>query len=163
MTYKMQTLRVAALMLALVTLTALHATAQPGKIDDDLQRAQAILNELAAGSVDRASLQLMEAEIARIEAHDYVVTVKLTTRAYAGGSGYFPVTVSRAGLIDPPVKGRVEIPKSKARRAKSQCARSRNSIYGLGSYEGRRSGKNTRRSTTFSRASLPMSKWICGR
>ena len=57
----------------------------------------------------------------------------------------------------------VEIPKSKARRAKSQCARSRNSIYDLGSYEGRRSGKNTRRLTTFSRASLPMSKWICGR
>lgn len=73
MTYKTQTLRVAALMLALVTLTALHATAQTGKIDDDLQRAQAILNELASGSVDQASLQLMEAEIARIEAHDYVV------------------------------------------------------------------------------------------
>ena len=45
MTYKMQTLRVAALVLALVALTALHADAQTGKIDDDLQRAQEILNE----------------------------------------------------------------------------------------------------------------------
>ena len=87
MTYKTQTLRVAALVLALVALTALHADAQTGKIDDDLQRAQEILNELAAGSADQASRQLMEAEIARIEAHDYVVTVKLTTRAYAGAAG----------------------------------------------------------------------------
>ena len=50
MTYKTQTLRVAALMLALVTLTALHATAQTGKIDDDLQRAQAILNDAASAA-----------------------------------------------------------------------------------------------------------------
>jgi hypothetical protein len=53
MTHKMQTLRVAVLVLAL---TASHAAAQTGKIDDVL-RAQTILNELADGRAARPAAE----------------------------------------------------------------------------------------------------------
>ena len=92
MTYKMQTPRVAALVLALVALTALHAAAQTGKIDDDLLRAQTILDELAAGTADKGTQDALEAELDSIGAHEYVVSVNLTARQCDLGGGYFPVT-----------------------------------------------------------------------
>jgi hypothetical protein len=101
-------------------LVASYSAAQTGNIDDDLQRAQRILNQLATGSLRQDMRTPLEEELARIEAYEYVVPVKLTARKYTAGSGYFPVTVSKAGLLDPPLVGRIVMPKGTARRAKSQ-------------------------------------------
>jgi Leucine-rich repeat (LRR) protein/formylglycine-generating enzyme required for sulfatase activity len=122
MTQRMRTVGIAMCVAAMVTLFASYAAAQTGKLDDDLQRAQEILNQLTAGS-DQASRQLLQAELARIEAQEYVVPVKLTARKYTAGSGYFPVTASKSGMLEPPVVGRLEMPRGPARRAKSQLNR----------------------------------------
>lgn len=101
-------------------LFATHGQAQTGAIDDDLQRAREILSQLAAGILDQTTRDSLDGELARIEAHEYVVRVKLVARKYTAGSGYYPVTVSRAGLLEPPPVGRIEMPRGTARRAKSQ-------------------------------------------
>ncbi|MBT5714793.1 hypothetical protein HOI71_27345, partial [Candidatus Poribacteria bacterium] len=120
MRQKMRTVGVAACVVALTALFATHAPAQTGKIDEDLQRAQEILNQLAIGSLDQDSRVPLEEELARIGAHEYVVPVNLTARAYTSGSGYFPVTVWKDGVLDPALEGRIEMPRSTSRRAKSQ-------------------------------------------
>jgi hypothetical protein len=122
MTHKMQRLRVAALVLALTTLAASHVTGQTGKLEDDLQRAQEILAQLSTGELEDGARMSVEEELALIEAYEYVVRVKLTARKYTAGSGYFPVTVSKAGLLEPPLVGRIEMPRGTARRAKSKLS-----------------------------------------
>ncbi len=116
--------RIRALVVAVcvAALLATPAAAQSGKIEDDLQRAQDIVNLLATGAADQGTRDSLEAELAGIEAHEYVVPVKLTARKYAGGSGYYPVTVSKPGLLDAPLVGRIEMPKGVARRAKSKLS-----------------------------------------
>ena len=120
MTQKMRTVGAAMCVAALTALLVTHASAQTGNIDRDLVRAQEILNQLAVGSLSQDSRMPLEEELARIEAHEYVVPVKLEARKYTAGSGYYPVTVSKPGLLEPPVLGRLEMPKGTARRAKSQ-------------------------------------------
>jgi hypothetical protein len=92
MTYKIRTLRVAALVVALVALSAFHTDAQTGKTDGDLQRAQAIVNELVAGTTDKDTRDTLGVELDCIGAHEYVVSVNLTARQCDLGGGYFPVT-----------------------------------------------------------------------
>ncbi len=120
MTQRMRTVGIAICVAAMATLLASYSAAQTGKIDDDLQRAQEILNQLATSGLEQSSRASLDEELKRIEAHEYVVTANLHARAYTAGSGYFPVTVSVPGLLEPPLVGRIEMPKAKSRRAKSQ-------------------------------------------
>ena len=110
----------AAVALAFAVLFAADTAAKTGKLDDDLQRAQQILTQLAVNGLEQGVRDALEAELAGIEAHEYVVPVKLTARRYTAGSGYFPVTVEKAGMLEPALVGRLEMPKAKSRRAKSQ-------------------------------------------
>jgi hypothetical protein len=113
--------------LCVACLFATQADAQTRKIDDDLLRAQEILNTLATAGLAQGSRTSLEEELAGIEAHEYVVRVKLQARKYTAGSGYFPVTVVKPGLLEPAAAGRLEMPKAAARRAKPQFA----SAYGV--------------------------------
>jgi hypothetical protein len=108
------------LLIALGALFATRAAAQTGSIDDDVQRAQKILTRLATENLAQGPRASLAQELAGIEAHEYVIQVKLVARKYTAGSGYYPVTVSKPGLLEPPATGRIEMPKGVARRAKSQ-------------------------------------------
>ena len=108
------------LLIALGALFATRAAAQTGSIDDDVQRAQKILTRLATENLAQGPRASLAQELAGIEAHEYVIQVKLVARKYTAGSGYYPVTVSKPGLLEPPAAGRIEMPKGVARRAKSQ-------------------------------------------
>jgi WD40 repeat protein len=124
MTQNMPRFSGAALLVAFATLFATlyapDADAKTGKLDEDLQRAQQILTQLTASGMEQGSRDALEAELAGIEAHEYVAPVKLKARQYTSGSGYFPVTVSKAGLLEPALVGRIEMSRAKSRRAKSK-------------------------------------------
>ena len=112
--------RTIALALCVASLFAIYVGAQTGRFDDDLRRAQEILNQLATTGLESGVRASFQEELASIEAREYVVPVKLQARKYTAGSGYFPVTISKLGLLEPPMAGRIEMPRSMARRAKSQ-------------------------------------------
>ncbi|MBT3267060.1 hypothetical protein HN371_07915 [Candidatus Poribacteria bacterium] len=111
---------ITAVALAAITLVARVTPAQTTQIEADLQLAQDILGRLATEDLTQVGRESLQAELRRVEGKEHVVRMTLVARPYTAGSGYFPVKVSRKGLLEPALDGRIEMPRSKSRRAKSQ-------------------------------------------
>jgi WD40 repeat protein/Leucine-rich repeat (LRR) protein len=122
MTQRMQTVGIALCVTAMATLFASYSGAQTGKIDDDLQHAQEVLAQLSTGRLEQSARTALAEELTRIEAREYTVPVKLKARPYTAGSGYFPVEVSKQGLLEPAIEGRITMPRAQSRGAKSQLS-----------------------------------------
>jgi WD40 repeat protein len=100
-------------------------------LDEDLERAREILNLLdVQGEFEttedyHARLQQYNSllpELREIAEREYSVPLDIEVERYKPDAKYFPVTVSKEGLLEPAV-GRLEMPISAARKAKAKINR----------------------------------------